>query len=109
VGQESRSPVHHRGSWVQLKRKLQLPSRTLLILDIFSRLVVLHGVLHEYLFLGGASEEGDESKQAEDHKKEAENSATHVSQSESKTYLFSCITRFSGCMVDLCLYNFCGS
>jgi hypothetical protein len=72
--------VHHRGSWVQLQKKLQLPSRTLLILDGFSLLVVLHGVLLEYLFLGGASEEGDESKQAENHKEEAENSVTHVSQ-----------------------------
>ena len=52
---------------IQLKRKLQLPSRTPLILDVFSHLVVcfttkrywmvLHGMLLEYLFLGGVIEE----------------------------------------------------
>jgi len=80
--------VHQGGSWVQLKRKLQLPSRTLLSLDGFSILVVLHRVLLEYLFLGGASEESDGSKQAENYKEEAENSITHVSQSESKSFFF---------------------
>jgi hypothetical protein len=52
---------------IQLKRKLQLPKRTLLILDGFCPLVVhfttmrwwmvLHGVLLEYLFLGSASKD----------------------------------------------------
>jgi len=52
---------------IQLKSKLQLPSRTPLILDRLSLLVVrfttkgelmvLHEVLREYLFFGGASEE----------------------------------------------------
>jgi hypothetical protein len=51
----------------------------MLILDGFSLPVVLHGVLLENLFLGGASEEGDERKQAEDHKEEVENSVAHES------------------------------
>ena len=44
--------------------------------------MVLHGVLPEYLFLGGASEKTvtDGSKQAEGSKEEDENSVTHVSQ-----------------------------
>jgi len=51
---------------IQLKTKLKLPSRALLILDAFSLLVrfttmrewmVLHGVLLGYIFLGRANEE----------------------------------------------------
>jgi len=42
--------------------------------------MVLHGVLLEYLFLGGASEDTDGSKQAEGYKEEDENSVAHMSR-----------------------------
>jgi len=89
---------------IKLKGKLQLPKRTLLILDGFCLLVVhfttmrywmvLHGVLLEYLFLGGASKEkGHRQKQA-GRRLHGGRSVAHVSQLESNAYLFSCITSF---------------
>ena len=58
--------------------------------------MVLHGMLLEYLFLGGASEEkGHWWKQAgRGLQGGVENSVVHMSHLESYAYLFSCITSF---------------
>jgi hypothetical protein len=59
--------------------------------------MVLHGVLLEYLFIGGVSRE-------KGYREEADNSVTHVNQLESICFHVQQV--FSRYMVGSCPYNF---